>query len=140
MAKVKARSNKKFVGYRRNRNLATKLRKVVEKNNEIPSGPGNNELQTVSASTTKLNLFGIDLDAEVNKETSHTGNEDDCYFFVQKSGLQTFFSSVMCPECENKTLTLNLETANFSGFAVKGILSCSVCLKKNLLQTDFLLK
>ena len=90
MAKVKARSKKKFVGYRRNRNLATKLRKVVEKNNKIPSGLGNNEPQTVSASTTKLNLFGIDLDAKVNKDTSHTGNEDDCYFFVQKSCLQTF--------------------------------------------------
>ncbi len=141
MGRTKYRVSKPYIGYRRNpkkRARGTNAKSEEEtgqgdglrSESKTPETPTTTmpSTQKPSASATKLNFYGIELDLELEKPIVDESEVRDCNFFVQLSCLQKFFALVACPGChELGGIDFELEDSKQCGFAKFGLLSCSKC-------------
>eukprot|EP00112_Aurelia_sp_Birch-Aquarium-sp1_P022795 Seg6549.1 transcript_id=Seg6549.1/GoldUCD/mRNA.D3Y31 product="hypothetical protein" protein_id=Seg6549.1/GoldUCD/D3Y31 len=145
MGKVKFRTRKPFLGRRKNKKLNTKGKNALPEKDqtadveegEVLGHRQENEHadqntlfeapNKPSASATKLNFFGIDLNLDISKPLQGTERDSDCYIIVQKSFLQELFNQVMCPQCLGHDVTLEICDEQSLGFAASSKLSCKSC-------------
>lgn len=134
MGRLKFRSAHKFQGRRKNKRKS-RLTEIVERlesetqpqTEDAQSGPSSASRDgNASASAKKLNLFGIDLETEMNNAEENEV-ESDAFFFIQKSVLQKMVSCLVCPKCFSNTVVYNLDNERSNGFCVKGSLLCQCC-------------
>ena len=143
MGRVKFRTQKPFLGRKKNENLNTKGKKAAQETNQTAEVEGevlgpqreNQEADRTSceapnkpsASATKLNFFGIDLNTDISKPVHGTEKDSDCYIIVQKSCLQELFKQVVCPQCFGIHVRLEIFDEQSLGFAASSKLLCKTC-------------
>ena len=144
IGKIKFRTRKAFLGRRRNKNLNTKGKKAAQEVNQTTEvGEGevlghrqeNEEAdrsppeapKKPSASATKLNFFGIDLNVDTPKPVQGTEKDSDCYIIVQKSCLRELFKQVICPQCFGNDVRLEIFDEKSLGFAASSKVVCQSC-------------
>ena len=88
-----------------------------------------------SASETKLNAFGIDMEKMLRQSGAPACHFEECYLLVQKSIMLDFFSILLCPMCKQPGLTFATSPGKW-GYATKARLACEVCDK--VVKEDFL--
>ena len=88
-----------------------------------------------SASETKLNVLGIDMEEMLRQSGTPACNFKECYLLVQKSIMLDCFSILLCPMCKQPGLTFNTSSGTW-GFATKARLACEVC--DEVVKEDFL--
>ena len=140
MVKVKVRALKAFVGRRRNPKLKTKGKKKSTVEEEVVVNVGQQESkveQRTSASAKKLNYFGVNLHTDIDRAQDE-GKLNDCYFFAQQACFDKFIRHLLCPQCAEKRLCLEVQPGKSCGFSSYAVLSCSAC--KVIVYKDYLCK
>ena len=85
-----------------------------------------------SASETKLNVYGINMEEMLRQSEGPVSYFEDCYLFVQKSMILDCLSVLLC---QQPGLTFTTSSGKW-GFATKARLVCEVCdelVKENVL-------
>ncbi len=75
-----------------------------------------------SASSKKMDFFGISLDISEKDENLDGEKSDDCFFIVQKSSINKMISALKYPKCLSSGLSFKTTNENSLGFAIKGVL------------------
>ena len=132
MGKVKLSTRKAFVGRRKMKSKQRERAIVVEKS--MVTTP-TSVTKEPSASETKLNVFGIDMEEMLRQSGAPACHFEECYLLVQKSIMLDFFSILLCPMCKQPGLTFATSSGEW-GFATTARLACEVCDK--VVKEDFL--
>ena len=119
---------KAFVGCWRNPTMKTKGKRksTVE---EVVVNVGQQESkveQQAPASALKLNYFGVNLHTDIDGAQDE-GKLNDCYFFAQQSCFDKCICHLLCPQCAEKRLFLEVQQGKSGGFSSYAVLSCSAC-------------
>ena len=93
------------------------------------------EAKPHSASETKLNAFGINMEEMLRQSEAPVSNLEDCYLFVQTSMILHCFNVLLCPMCKQPGVTFTTSSGKW-GFATKARLVSEVC--DELVKEDFL--
>ena len=129
---MKLSTRKAFVGRRKMKSKQRERAIVVEKSMVTTPTSVTKER---SASETKLNAFGIDMEEMLRQSGAPACHFEECYLLVQKSIMLDFFSILLCPMCKQPGLTFATSSGKW-GFATKARLACEVCDK--VVKEDFL--
>ena len=135
MLKRKFHTSRKYVGRRKNANLARRNKKlavdstVVEADNNLGQTSVNEMVNEMSksASARKLEAFGFTAETLMESQSQPSKSEPDCYFFVQLTSMQSLVGNLLCPHCKQSGLKFEILQKSTQGFAVKCHLICPTC-------------
>ena len=74
-----------------------------------------------SAGARKLSVCGVDVDIAMKAQsTIQETNDNDCYFFSQKSVLEGLIKYLLCPSCKKPSLDLDFSAESNCRVSTKG--------------------
>ena len=100
MLKRKFRTSRKYVGRRKNPNLARRNRKVAVDSTDVEVDDYLGQTSSKSSSAKKLEVFGFTAETLLESQSHASASESDCYFFVQLSSMQSLVGNLLCPHCK----------------------------------------
>ena len=131
MGRTKYRTRNAFIGGRKKTSKKREIKEQEDRMEGILLQDDNEpdaQLEMKSASARKLSVFGVDVDIDIKAQsTFQEANDNDCYFFVQKSVLEGLIKKLLCPSCKKPSLGLDLIAESNCGFSTKGKTFCSSC-------------
>ena len=118
----KRRRNKPVVVPMTFEEAAAEARPIPDEENEINNG------QAPSASSKKLEFFGLKLDemVEMTKQTEPE-SQDKYFLMVDKVSLNKLLSCLCCPNCKVPGIEFDTYEEKHMGFCAKGYVYCGSC-------------
>ena len=80
----------------------------------------------MTASTMKLNYFGVNLHTDVDGAQDEE-KLNDCYIFAQQSSLGKLIRHFLCPQCAEKRPCFEAQPRKSYVFSSYAVFSCSAC-------------
>ena len=127
MLKRKFRTSRKYVGRRKNPNLARRNRKVAVDSTDVEVDDYLGQTSSKSSSAKKLEVFGFTAETLLESQSHASASESDCYFFVQLTSMQSLIGNLLCPHCKQSGLKFDILRQSTLGFAAKCHVICPTC-------------